>query len=275
MANFADSNLDLTEIAGRHGIIADQASCTAGWDPLSSSGRRRFWHVQLHFSAQACHLQAPCRCAAMALRFQPFESVSATAFLVIYQLPRIMDTGDIASFAGRTADADGTCRGERDNERCSWRNVVKCIMRHGAAGAFPVLLLGCAAVFPLPFAWWHFHPLPLFGAAFSFSAGWCCIPSFGAVLLFPPVFVGATANWRAKWGCTSRSGRTLVLGERVQQRTAEHHENPLCEETIELLRQIMSKRGQQQTVEQIVDVFGRHLRGGDVGPTCATASTDR
>ena len=68
---------------------------------------------------------------------------------------------------------------------------------------------------------------------------------------------------------------TLVLGERVQQRTAEHHENPLCEETIELLRQIMSKRGQQQTVEQIVDVFGRHLRGGDVGPTCANASTDR
>ena len=25
--------------------IADQASCAAGWDPLSSSGRQRFWHV--------------------------------------------------------------------------------------------------------------------------------------------------------------------------------------------------------------------------------------
>ena len=46
VASFADSRFDLTQIAGRHGIeIADQASCAAGWDPLSSSGRRRFWHV--------------------------------------------------------------------------------------------------------------------------------------------------------------------------------------------------------------------------------------
>ena len=46
VASFTDSSLDLTEIAGRHGIeIADQVSCAAGWDLLSSSGRRRFWHV--------------------------------------------------------------------------------------------------------------------------------------------------------------------------------------------------------------------------------------
>ena len=46
VASFTDSSFDLTEVAGRHGIeIADQASCAAGWDPLSSSGRQRFWHV--------------------------------------------------------------------------------------------------------------------------------------------------------------------------------------------------------------------------------------
>ena len=43
LANFSDSCVDLTEVAGRHGIeIADQASCAAGWNPLSSSGRHRF-----------------------------------------------------------------------------------------------------------------------------------------------------------------------------------------------------------------------------------------
>ena len=46
VASFTDSSFDLTEVAGRHGIeIADQASCAAGWNPLSSSGRQRFWHV--------------------------------------------------------------------------------------------------------------------------------------------------------------------------------------------------------------------------------------
>ena len=46
LASFSDSCVDLTEVAGRHGIeIADQVSCAAGWNPLSSSGRHRFWHV--------------------------------------------------------------------------------------------------------------------------------------------------------------------------------------------------------------------------------------
>ena len=46
MASFSDSCVDLTEVAGRHGIeITDQVSCAAGWDPLSSSGRHRFWHI--------------------------------------------------------------------------------------------------------------------------------------------------------------------------------------------------------------------------------------
>ena len=36
LASFTDSSVDLTEVAGRHGIeIADQASCAAGWNPLS------------------------------------------------------------------------------------------------------------------------------------------------------------------------------------------------------------------------------------------------
>ena len=43
LASFSDSCVDLTEVAGRHGIeVADQVSCTAGWNPLSSSGRHRF-----------------------------------------------------------------------------------------------------------------------------------------------------------------------------------------------------------------------------------------
>ena len=43
---FTDSCVDLTEVAGRHGIeIADQASCASGWNLLSSSGRHRFWHI--------------------------------------------------------------------------------------------------------------------------------------------------------------------------------------------------------------------------------------
>ena len=47
LASFSDSRVDLTEVAGRHGIeIADQVSCAAGWNPLSSSGRHRFWHNQ-------------------------------------------------------------------------------------------------------------------------------------------------------------------------------------------------------------------------------------
>ena len=46
VASFTDSSFDLTEVAGRHGIeTADQAWCAAGWDPLSSSGRQRFWQV--------------------------------------------------------------------------------------------------------------------------------------------------------------------------------------------------------------------------------------
>ena len=47
LASFSDSCVDLTEVAGRHGIeIADQVSCAAGWNPLSSSGRHRFWHIR-------------------------------------------------------------------------------------------------------------------------------------------------------------------------------------------------------------------------------------
>ena len=35
LASFSDSCVDLTEVAGRHGIeIADQVSCAAGWNPL-------------------------------------------------------------------------------------------------------------------------------------------------------------------------------------------------------------------------------------------------
>ena len=46
LASFSDSCVDLTEVASRHGIeIADQMSCAAGWNPLSSSGRHRFWHI--------------------------------------------------------------------------------------------------------------------------------------------------------------------------------------------------------------------------------------
>ena len=46
LPSFSDSCVDLTEVAGRHGIeIADQVSCAAGWNPLSSSGRHRFWHI--------------------------------------------------------------------------------------------------------------------------------------------------------------------------------------------------------------------------------------
>ena len=46
LASFSDSCVDLTEVAGRHGIeIAGQVSCAAGWNPPSSSGRHRFWHI--------------------------------------------------------------------------------------------------------------------------------------------------------------------------------------------------------------------------------------
>ena len=46
LASFTDSCVDLTEVAGCRGIeIADQASCAAGWNPLSSSGRHRFGHI--------------------------------------------------------------------------------------------------------------------------------------------------------------------------------------------------------------------------------------
>ena len=46
LASFTDSCVDLTDVAGRHGIeIADQASCAGGWNPLSSQGRHRFWHT--------------------------------------------------------------------------------------------------------------------------------------------------------------------------------------------------------------------------------------
>ena len=41
-----------------------------------------------------------------------------------------------------------------------------------------------------------------------------------------------------------------------------------------MLMQIVSKRGQQRTVEQIMDVFEKR-RGGEVGSTSTNASTDR
>ena len=129
VASFTDSSFDLTEVAGRHGIeIADQASCAAGWDPLSSSGRQRFWHVHCTSAPKLVIY----RCSAMALRFQPFEGGAASAFQVSsgstaiacerYALathtgtslssgrlhaPGIMDTGDTTSFAGWTAGAVG------------------------------------------------------------------------------------------------------------------------------------------------------------------------
>ena len=69
-ATFTDSSVDLTEIAGRHGIeIADQASCAAGWNPLSSSS---VLARSLHFGTQIDHLQFSCRYSAMAIRLQPF-----------------------------------------------------------------------------------------------------------------------------------------------------------------------------------------------------------
>ena len=41
-----------------------------------------------------------------------------------------MDTGDTASLVGWIAGVVETHHGERDIERCLWRNVVKCIVRH-------------------------------------------------------------------------------------------------------------------------------------------------
>ena len=117
VASFTDTSFDLTEVAGRHGIeIADQASCAAGWDPHSSSGRQRFRHVR----CTSAH-----RCSTMALHFQPFRIVSATTFQVgsrsiaivcerhalathagtllsfgHFQAPGFMDIGDTTSFVG-------------------------------------------------------------------------------------------------------------------------------------------------------------------------------
>ena len=52
VASVTDSSVDLTEVAGRHGIeITDQASCAACWNPVSSSSRQRFWHVHGMFMA--------------------------------------------------------------------------------------------------------------------------------------------------------------------------------------------------------------------------------
>ena len=59
LASFSDSCVDLTEVAGRHGIeIADQVSCAAD---LAHS---------LHSDAQIDHLQVPCRCSAMVIHSQ-------------------------------------------------------------------------------------------------------------------------------------------------------------------------------------------------------------
>ena len=91
----------------------------------------------LCFSTQVGHLQSPCRCSAVAVRFQPFESVSATTFQVSsgsiaieserhalathagtvlssghFQAPGFMDTGDTASFVGWIASAVDTHHGE-------------------------------------------------------------------------------------------------------------------------------------------------------------------
>ena len=46
LASFSDSCVDLTEVAGCHGIeILDQVSCATGWDPLCSSGLHQFWYI--------------------------------------------------------------------------------------------------------------------------------------------------------------------------------------------------------------------------------------
>ena len=57
----------------------------------------------------------------------------------------------------------------------------------------------------------------------------------------------------------------LVPHERVQQRTAEQQVHQICEETIEMVKDITSTRWQQWTVEQIMDVFGNR-RGGRLDP---------
>ena len=83
LASFSDSCVDLTEVAGRHGIeVADQVSCAAGWNPLSSSGRHRFWALSLHSDTQIDHLQVPCHCSAMVFHSQSLCFVSTTTFQV-------------------------------------------------------------------------------------------------------------------------------------------------------------------------------------------------
>ena len=71
LASFSDSCVDLTEVAGRHGIeITDQVSCAAGWDPLSSSGRHRFWHIHCTLTPKLIIYRLPCRCTTMVVHSQ-------------------------------------------------------------------------------------------------------------------------------------------------------------------------------------------------------------
>ena len=74
----------------------------------------------------------------------------------------------------------------------------------------------------------------------------------------------------------------LIPSEQVQQRTAEQ----IVEEVVEMERsaaeqsvdapQVLEEIVEMvRTAEQITDVFGRNRRGGEIGPTSTTASTDR
>ena len=97
VASFTDFRFDLTQFAGRHGIeIDDQASCAAGWNPLSSSGRQRFWHV-------------PCTLApSFPVAVQQWLPVSNPSELSLR--PRFRSARDQLRLYVREACAGNTCR---------------------------------------------------------------------------------------------------------------------------------------------------------------------
>ena len=137
VASFTDSSFDLTEVAGRHKIeIADQASCAAGWNPLSSSGRQRFWHVHctlapklinysLHVAVQqwlsvsnpselsATTFQVGSTSIAIVCERHALATQAGTLlYLGHCQAPRFMDIGDTTNFVGWIASAVDTHHGE-------------------------------------------------------------------------------------------------------------------------------------------------------------------
>ena len=167
---FSDSCVDLTEVAGRHGIeIADQVSCAAGWNPLSSSGRHRFWHIHCTLTPKLIIYRFPvavqqwlsipivliCLCNHVSGRLESCDCewyaqhMQKRYFLLDTSM--IPGSWTLVTLQALLDEPRGLLKHVVGSENFSWRNLIKCIVHYVVSPSSdtknPFFLNRCGAKF--------------------------------------------------------------------------------------------------------------------------------